>query len=93
MFATSYSTLRQSIRHGIIRCNDCGYLYLVNEEEVRYRHPSSGLWSIDGHKLTNEEARIFVDRAIESGYTIDEDVPEDKIREWIGLHKNESEVK
>ena len=26
-----------------------------------------GLWSIDGHELTNEEAHTFVDRAIEAG--------------------------
>ena len=46
-----------------------------------------GLWSIDGHKLTNEEAHIFVDRAIEAGYTVDEDVPDDLVREWICLNK------
>lgn len=51
-----------------------------------------GLWSIDGHELTNEEARVFVDRAIAAGYTYDEDVPDDLVREWIGQHKNESEV-
>ena len=44
-----------------------------------------GLWSIDGHELTNEEAHTFVDRAIEAGYTVDEDVPDDLVREWIGL--------
>ena len=43
-----------------------------------------GLWTIDGHKLTNEEAHIFVDRAIAAGDAYDADVPEDKIREWIG---------
>ena len=52
----------------------------------------SGIWSIDGHELTDAEARIFVDRAIAAGYTVDEDVPDDLIREWIGLPKKESEV-
>lgn len=53
-----------------------------------YAHRNwGGLWSIDGHDLTNEEAHIFVDRAIESGYTIDEDVPENLILEWIGRAK------
>ena len=46
-----------------------------------------GLWSIDGHELTNEEAHTFVDRAIEAGYTVDEDVPDDLVRDWIGLTK------
>lgn len=48
-----------------------------------------GLWSIDDHELTNEEAHVFVDRAIAAGHTVDEDVPEDMIREWIGLNKKE----
>lgn len=51
-----------------------------------------GLWRLDGRELTDREARIFVDRAIAAGYTYDEDVPEDLIREWIGLPKKESEV-
>ena len=46
-----------------------------------------GLWWLDGRALTDREARIFVDRAIATGYTFDEDVPEDKIREWIGWTK------
>ena len=51
-----------------------------------------GLWRLDGRALTDREARIFVDRAIEAGYIFDEDVPEDKIREWIGWTKKESEA-
>lgn len=47
---------------------------------------------LDGRCLTDAEARIFVDRAIAAGYTFDEDVPEDKIREWIGWTKKESEA-
>ena len=53
-----------------------------------YAHRNwGGLWSIDNHELTDEEAHTFVERAIAAGYTVDEDVPEDKIREWIGLAK------
>lgn len=42
----------------LVRCNACGYLYLVNEEEVRYRHPSIGL--IDRCPMCGCELYTFV---------------------------------
>ena len=57
------------------------------------RNNWSGLWSLDGRELTDAEARIFVDRAIAAGYTYDEDVPEDKIREWIGWTNRKGDAK
>jgi len=46
-----------------------------------------GLWSIDGRELNDRQARIFVNKAIEAGYECDVDVPEDLIREWLGISK------
>lgn len=65
---------------------------LIGFRKTYARRNWFGVWCFDGHELTNEEAHIFVDRAIAAGYTYDEDVPDDLIREWIGLPKKESEV-
>ena len=65
---------------------------LIGFRKLFARRNWFGLWSIDGHELTNYEAHIFVNRAIAAGYTFDEDVPDDLVREWIGLPKKESEV-
>ncbi len=66
--------------------------HLIRFRENFARKNLGGLWTIDGHELTDAEARIFVDRAIAAGYTYDVDVSDDLIREWIGLPKKESEV-
>lgn len=65
---------------------------LIGFRKLYGRRNMFGLWRLDGRWLTDAEARIFVDRAIEAGYKFDEDVPEDKIREWIGWTKKESEA-
>lgn len=39
-----------------------------------------GFWNIGSHVLNNEEAHLFVDKAIAAGFDCDEDVPEDLIR-------------
>lgn len=49
----------------------------------------SGLWVIDGHELSDREAHIFVERAIAEGYECDVDVPDDKVREWLGLSRKD----
>lgn len=68
--------------------------HLVGFRKNYARKNWKGLWSIDGHELTDAEARLFVDRAIEAGYVFDTDVPDNLIREWIGLlPKMESEAK
>lgn len=46
-----------------------------------------GLWSIDGINLSDEQARLFVMKAIAAGYEFDEDVPDSLIREWLGICK------
>lgn len=67
--------------------------YLIGFRKLYARRNWGGIWSIDGHELTNAEAHIFVDRAIEAGYEYDSDVPDSLVREWIGLlPKNESGV-
>ena len=43
------------------------------------------LWKLDGSYLNDEQARIFVSKAMEAGYETDADVPEDLVREWLGL--------
>ena len=60
---------------------------LIGLRKVYANRNWGGLWTIDGHKLTNEEAHIFVDRAIAAGYAYDADVPENLILEWIGRAK------
>lgn len=47
----------------------------------------AGFWEIDGRKLNNAEAHKFVDMALQNGYVYDADVPEAKVREWLGWDK------
>ena len=47
----------------------------------------SGVFSLNGLPLSDELAHEFVDRAIAEGYEYDVDVPDEKVREWIGLNK------
>lgn len=47
----------------------------------------SDIFSMDGLYLSDAQARLFVDRAIAEGYEYDVDVPDDKVREWLGLNK------
>ena len=47
----------------------------------------SGVFSLNGLPLSDELAHAFVDRAIAEGYEYDVDVPDEKVREWIGLNK------
>lgn len=44
----------------------------------------AGLWEIDGRKLNDFEAHKFVDMALRNGYVYDIDVPDEKVREWLG---------
>lgn len=60
--------------------------FLVN---YRRRKNWGGIWKLDGEYLTDRQARIFVQKAIAAGYECDEDVPEDLVREWLGLSKKE----
>ena len=43
--------------------------------------------SLNGLPLGDELAHEFVDRAIAEGYKYDVDVPDEKVREWLGLNK------
>ena len=46
-----------------------------------------GVFSLNGLPLSDELAHAVVDRAIAEGYEYDADVPDEKVREWIGLNK------
>ena len=50
------------------------------------------VFSLNGLPLSDELAHEFVDRAIAEGYKYDADVPDEKVREWLGWAKKESEV-
>jgi len=54
-------------------------------EIFRNRKNWGGIWTLDGKELNNKQSRIFVMRAISEGYEYDEDVPEELVREWLGL--------
>ena len=45
------------------------------------------VFSLNGLPLSDELAHEFVDRAIAEGYKYDVDVPDEKVREWLGLNK------
>ena len=45
------------------------------------------VFSLNGLPLSDELAHEFVDRAIAEGYEYDADIPDEKVREWIGLNK------
>ena len=45
----------------------------------------SEVFSMGGLFLSDEQAHVFVDRAIAEGYEYDVDVPDEKVREWLGL--------
>lgn len=47
----------------------------------------SEVFSLDGLFLSDEQAHVFVDRAIAEGYEYDVDVPDEKVREWLALNK------
>ena len=45
------------------------------------------VFSLNGLPLSDELAHAVVNRAIAEGYEYDVDVPDEKVREWIGLNK------
>ena len=51
----------------------------------------SDVFSMDGLYLSDDQAHLFVDRAIAEGYEYDVDVPDEMVREWLGLNKKGAE--
>lgn len=60
-----------------------------------FKHRSNWgrLWKLDGSFLNDAQARIFVSKAIEAGYETDTEVPEDLVRKWLGLTREERNEK
>ena len=56
-------------------------------QNFRRKKDWGDIWSLDGLYLNDAQARIFVNRAIAEGYEYDVDVPDEKVREWLGLPK------
>jgi len=56
-------------------------------ELFKHEEDWGGIWSLDGLHLNDAQARIFVKKAMEAGYITDDEVPEELVREWLGLPK------
>lgn len=55
-----------------------------------WRKNLTGLFSIEGRKLTDAEVRKVVDYGIEKGYETDQDIPVQEIIILLGWDKEES---
>lgn len=62
-------------------------------ENFKHKKDWGCIWCLDGLYLNDTQARIFVRKAIEAGYKTDAEVPDDLVREWLGLTKREGDMK
>lgn len=58
-------------------------------ENFKHKNNWGDIWTLDGLYLNDHQARIFVGKAIAAGYETDAEVPDNLVREWLGLPKKE----